>query len=161
MKNRVQQEARAPENKYIPKWKCLPNWDNVIQIHPLQSIPPHPPWGAGKGLICVIKYAEPKYIFFPPKNGPRRAQKRETVSRHFGNAVSHVVDTCLQVPSIPPNSAAPGLPTPPSYPAPSAGQPPYPLTQRTLLPILVGPGTTAGPFFHHFFGWWATTGIDV
>ena len=46
----------------------LPNWDIIIQTHPLQSIPPHPPWGADKGPICVIKYPEPKYIFFPPEN---------------------------------------------------------------------------------------------
>ena len=150
MKNRVQQEARAPENKYIPKWKYLLNWDNVIQIHSLQSIPPQPPWRADKCPIYVIKYPEPKYVLCPPKNAPRRAQKRETVSKHPRNAVSGIVDTCLQVPSIPPNSAAPGLPTPPSYPAPSAGQPFYPLTQRTLLPILVGPAPRQDPFFTIF-----------
>jgi len=95
MENRAQQQAPAQSNSYIPKWEYLPNWDCVIQTHPLQSIPPHPPWGADKGPICVIKYPEPKYIFFPPENAPRCAQKRETVSGHLGNAVSHVVDTCL------------------------------------------------------------------
>ena len=114
IKNGGQWQPRAPENKYIPKWKYFPNWDIVIQTHPLQSIPPHPPWGADKGPICVIKCPEPKYIFFPPENAPRRAQKRKTVSRHLGNAVSHVVDICLQLPSIPLNSAAPiYLPRPP------------------------------------------------
>ena len=108
MENRAQQQARAQSNSYIPKWEYLPNWDCVIQTHPLQSIQPHPPWGADKGPICVIKYPEPKYIFFPPENACQRAQKRKTVSGHLGNAVSHVVDTCLQQPSIPPNSAAPG-----------------------------------------------------
>ena len=114
MENRAQQQARAQINSHIPKWEYLPNWDCVIQTHPLQSTPPHPPWGADKGPICIIKYPEPKYIFSPPKNDPQRAQKRETVSGHLRNAVSHVVDTCLQVPSIPPNSAAPVyLPRPP------------------------------------------------
>ena len=84
---------------YIPKWKYIPNWDNVIQIHPLQSIPPHPPWRADKCPIYVIKFPEPKYVLCPPKNAPRRAQKRETVSKHPRNAVSHVVDTYLQLPS--------------------------------------------------------------
>ena len=107
MENRAQQQARAQSNSYIPKWEYLPNWDCVIQTHLLQSIPPHLPWGADKGLIYVIKYPEPKYFFFPPENAPQRAQRRETVSGHLRNAVSHVVDTCLQVPSIPPNSAAP------------------------------------------------------
>ena len=115
MENRAQQQARAPSNSSIPKWKYLPNWDCVIQTHPLQSIPPHPPWGADKGPIYVIKYPEPKYIFCPPENAAQHAQKRETVSGHLGNAVSHVVDTCLQLPSIPPNSAAPVyLPRPPT-----------------------------------------------
>ena len=98
MKNRAQQQARAQSISYIPKWEYLPNWDCVIQTHPLQSTPPHPPWHADKGPIRVIKYPEPKYIFFPPKNAPRRAQKRETVSGHLRNVdydASHVVDTCL------------------------------------------------------------------
>src|SRR5436853_5928903 len=95
-KNRAQQQARAPSNLYIPNWEYLPNWDIVIQTHPLQSTPRQPPWGVDKGPICVIKSPEPKYIYFPPKNAPRRAQKRETVSGHLGNSVSHVVDTCLQ-----------------------------------------------------------------
>ena len=95
MENRAQKQARAQSNSSIPKWEYLPNWDCVIQMHPLQSIPQHPPWGVDKGPICVIKYPEPKYIFSPPKNEPQRAQKRETVSGHLGNAVSHVVDTCL------------------------------------------------------------------
>src|SRR5437016_14461142 len=89
----------------------------------MQSIPPHLPRGVEKGPICIIKSPKPKYIFFPPENAPGRAQKRETVSGHLGNAVSHVVDTCLQLPSIPPN------------------------TQRTLLPILVGPAPWQEPFF--------------
>ena len=110
MENRAQQQARAQSNLYIPKWEYLPNWDCVIQMHLLQSTPPHLPWGADKGPICVIKYPEPKYIFSPPKNDPQRAQKRETGSGHLGNAVSHVVDTYLQVPSIPPNSAVPVYP---------------------------------------------------
>ena len=86
MKNRAQQQARAPSNTDIPKWEQLPNREIVIQTHPLQSMPPHPPRHAEKGPICVIKYPEPNYIFFPPKNAPRRAQKRETVSGHLGNA---------------------------------------------------------------------------
>src|SRR6266568_7960808 len=66
------------------------------------------------------------------KNAPQRTQKHETVSGHLRNSdyeVSHVVDTCLRVPPTLPNSAL----APPSHPAPSAGQPPYPLTQGTLL----------------------------
>src|SRR5436853_2950943 len=97
MENRAQQQARAPSNSYIPKWEYLPNWDCVIQAHPLQSTPPHPPWGADKGPICVIKSPQPKYIFFLPKNAARRAQKRKTVSGHLRNIdydVSHI-DTCL------------------------------------------------------------------
>ena len=113
-KNRAQRQARAPRNSNIQKWEYLPNWDCIIQTHSLQSIPPHLPWGADKGPIYVIKSPEPKYIFFPPENAPRRAQKCKTVSGHLGNAVSHVVDICLQLPSIPPNSAAPTyLPRPP------------------------------------------------
>ena len=158
LKNRAQQHAQAWSNMHISKWEYLPNWDVVIQTHPLQSIPLQLPWGAEKCPIFVIKFPEPKYIFFPPENAPRRAQKCETVSGHLGNAVSRIVDICLQVPSIPPNSAAPVyLP----HPAPSAGQPIYPLTQRTLLQILMGSGTTAGPFFNIFFGWWASPSIDV
>src|SRR6266446_10160429 len=98
MKNHAQQQARAPSNTDIPKWEQLPNWEIVIQTHPLQSISLHPPRGTDKGPICVIKSPEPKYIFFPPENAPRRAQKRETVSGHLENVdydVSHVVDTCL------------------------------------------------------------------
>src|SRR5437016_10625028 len=136
MENQAQQQARAQNNSYIPKWEYLPNWDSVIQTHPLQSIPPHPPWGADKGPICIIKYPEPKYNFFPPENAPRHAQKRKTVSGHLGNAVSHIVDTCLQLPSIPPNC----LPTPPSHLAPSAGHPKDPIT------ILVGPAPWQEPF---------------
>src|SRR6267143_4621846 len=85
MKNRAQQQAQAPRKSDIPKWEQLPNWEIVIQTHPQQSMPPHPPRGADKGPICVIKFAEPKYIFFLPKNAPQRAQKCETVSRHLGN----------------------------------------------------------------------------
>ena len=98
MKNHAQQQAQAWRNMHIPKWKYLPNWDIVIQTHPLQSTRLHPPWGADKGPIGVINYPEPKYIFFPPENAPRRAQKRKTVTGHLGNVdydVSHVVDTCL------------------------------------------------------------------
>src|SRR5436853_5087190 len=98
MENRAQQQAQAPSNSYIPKWEYLPNWDCVIQMHPPQSIPPRGPWGVEKGPICVIKYPEPKYIFSPPENAPQHAQKHKTVSGYLGNAVSHVVDTCLQVP---------------------------------------------------------------
>ena len=70
VENQAQQQVRAPSNSYIPKWEYLPNWDNIIQTHPLQSIPPHPPWGADKGPICIIKCPESKYIFFPPENAP-------------------------------------------------------------------------------------------
>ena len=69
-------KPESPENRYIPKWKYLPNWDNVIQIHSMQSIPPQLPWGADKCLMRVIKSPEPKYILCPPKNAPQRAQKR-------------------------------------------------------------------------------------
>ena len=129
---------------HIPKWQYLPNWEVVIQTHPLQSTPLHLPWGADKGPIYVINYPEPKYIFFPPKNATRRTQKRETVSGHLGNSdyeVSHIVDTCLQVSPIPPNSAL----APPSHPAPSAGQPPYPPTPRTISLILTSSGTHGSP----------------
>ena len=98
MKNRAQEQAQAQRNVHIPKWEYLPNWDVIIQTHPLQSTPLHLPWGADEGPIYVINYPEPKYNFFPPKNAPRRTQKRETVSGHIGNSdyeVSHVVDTCL------------------------------------------------------------------
>ena len=156
MKNRAQQQARAPSNTDIPKWEQLPNWEIVIQTHPLQSMPPHPPRGTDKGPICVIKSPEPKYIFSPPKNAPRRAQKRETVSGHLGNAVSHVVDTCLQVPSNLLNSVL----TPPSHPAPSAGELPCLITQNTLLLILTSHGSPAGPWFSLIFGWWATAAAD-
>ena len=94
MENQAQQQARAPRNLYIQKWEYLPNWDCIIQTHLLQSIPPHPPRGADKGSICVIKYPEPKYILFAPENAPQLAQKCKTVSGHPRNAVSHVVDTC-------------------------------------------------------------------
>ena len=103
----------------------LPNWEVIIQIHPLKSNPPQPPWGADKGPIRVFKYAEPKYIFFLPKNGPRRAQKRKTVSGHFGNAVSHVVDTCLQC-----HQSRPTVLYLPLYPALPSGT----LGRSTTLP---------------------------
>jgi len=109
--------------------------------HPNSSAAIHPTapaLGADKGPIYVINYSEPKYIFFPPKNAPRRTQKRETVSGHFGSddyEGSHAVDTCLQVPPTPPNSAV----APPSPPAPSASDLPYPPSQRTLLLILTSP----------------------
>src|SRR6267378_4470444 len=86
MENCAQQQARAPSKSDIPKWEQLPNWEIVIQTHLLQSMPPHLPRGTDKGPIYVIKSAEPKYIFCPPKNAPRRAQKCETVSGHLGNA---------------------------------------------------------------------------
>jgi len=106
-------------------------------------MPPHLPWVADKGPIYAINYPEPKYIFFPPENAPRRTQKHKTVSGHFGNSdyeVSHVVDTCLQVPPTPHNSAL----APPSHPAPSASDLLYPPSQRTLLLILISSGTPAG-----------------
>ena len=140
---RAQQQARAPSNEPIPIWKHLPNRDIDIQTHPVQSIPLHPPCVADKGPIYAINYPEPKYIFFPPKNAPRRTQKCETVSGHLGNSdyeVSHVVDTCLQVPPTPPNSAL----APPSHLAPSASDIPYPPSQRTILLILMSPGSLAG-----------------
>ena len=80
----------SPKQSDIPKWEQLPNQKIIIQTHLLQSMPPQLPRGTDKGPICVIKSAEPKYIFFPPKNAPRRAQKCETVSRHLGNADYHV-----------------------------------------------------------------------
>jgi len=58
-------------------------------------------------------------------------------------------------------SLPPTQPPPPSHPAPSARQSPYPLTQKTLLLILTTPGSTAGPCFSPFFGWWATTSMHV
>src|SRR6266567_7787130 len=104
----------APSNLYVSKWENIPNWEIVIQTHLLQSIPPHPPCGAEKGPIDVIKYPEPKYIFCPPKSTPRRMKKCETVISRPRNAVSHVVDTCLHAPSTPPNSTPPmSLPRPP------------------------------------------------
>ena len=125
MKNCAQQQARAPSNTDIPKWEQLPNREIVIQTHPLQSMPPHPPRGADKGPICVIKSPEPKYIIFPPKNGAQRAQRRETVSGHLGKAVSHVVDTCLQC-----HQSRPTVLYLPLYPALPSGT----LGRSTTLP---------------------------
>ena len=84
--------------------------EHIIQSAPMQSILSRPHSHAEKGGQGVIKSHLPKYIFSLPQSAPQRTQKRETVSGHLGNSdygVSHVVDTCLQVPSIPPNSAAP------------------------------------------------------
>ena len=145
---------------YIPKWEYLPNWDIIIQTHPLQSMPPHLPWVADKGPIYAINYPEPKYIFSPPKNAPRRTQKCETVSRHLGNSdyeFSHVVDTCLQVPPTLPNSAV-ALPSPL---APSASDIPYPPSQRTILLILMSPGSLAGLGKPWVFGPRATASVDL
>jgi len=62
------------------------------------------------------------------------------------NAVSHVVDIyLLAAPTVPPY-----LVTPPFHPAPLACQPPYPLANRSLLVILMGPGTHGNM---GFFGW--------
>ena len=124
IKNGGQQQARAPENKYIPKWKYFPNWDIIIQTHPLQSISPHLLWHVDKRPIYVIKYPEPKYIFCLPKNAPRCAQKHETVSKHPSSAVSHVVYKCHRsCPTVLHLST-----TLPSHPAPSASDLPYPPT---------------------------------
>jgi len=51
--------------------------------------------------------------------------------------------------------------TPPSHLAPSAYHPPYLLTQGTLLLILTNPGITAILSFTLFFGWWASSAVDL
>ena len=43
------------------------------------------------------------------------------------------------------------LHTPPSHPAPSAYQIPYPLTQKTLFVILTSPGSTANTLIYTVF----------
>src|SRR6266567_8527042 len=121
----------APSNLYVSKWENIPNWEIVIQTHLLQSIPPHLPCGMEKGPIYVIKYPEPKYIFFPPKSAPRRMKKRKTVISRPRNAVSHIVDTCLHAPSTPPNSNPPMSPPPPPLPPPPPAPPPTPPPKRT------------------------------
>jgi hypothetical protein len=71
MKNCAQQQTRAQSNMHIPKWKYLPNWDIIIQTHPLQFIPPHLPWVVDKGPIYAINYPEPQYIYIScPKMPP-------------------------------------------------------------------------------------------
>ena len=62
-------------------------------------------------------------------------------------AVSCIVDSCLPVVYWCPQQPRPTYLTPPSHPAPSAYQPIYLLTQKTLLLILTSPGTTAKSFF--------------
>src|SRR6266567_2183985 len=86
---------------------------NYIQMHILASIPSRPRWRGEKGGQGVVISYLPKYIFSPPQSAPQCAQKCKTVSGHLGNAVSHVVDSCLSVPSPPPNSAGPPTPSRP------------------------------------------------
>ena len=112
---------------------------------PIRCNPPHHtyPDTRTRAQYMQLITPNPNIYFSRPKMPPRRTQKRETVSGHLGNSdysVSHGVDACLQVSPTPPNSA----PTPPSHPAPSASDLPYPPSQRTLLLILMSPGSPAG-----------------
>ena len=86
------------------------------------------------------------YIFPHPKLPPTRP----TVSSHPRSAVSCIVDICFLMPPTCP-TAPPYYTTLPSYPAPSAMQPPYLPTQRTLLLILTNPSTMAILPFTLFF----------
>src|SRR6266568_2884884 len=88
----------------------------IIQSPLMQSIPSCPRWHGEKGGQGVIKLYLPKYIFSPPQCAPQCAQKCKTVSGHLGNAVSHVVDSCLSVPSPRPTVLAL-----PHHPALSSG----------------------------------------
>jgi hypothetical protein len=120
---------------------------HVIQTTPSQSIPSRPHSYAEKGGQGVIKYYLPKYKISPPKNPPHPAQKPETVSGHLGISY-YSVPTLLTLVYKCPQSRPMMLSTPPTYPAPTACQPPYLHTQRTILVIPTNPGPSANTLAH-------------
>jgi len=96
----------------------------------------------------------PQNIQFP---GPQWAQWWA----HHPTTTSGIVYMYLLSTPTPCTTAPPYYTSLPSHLAPSASLPPYLLIQKTVLLILSTPGSTAGPCFSPFFGWWATTSMHV
>ena len=101
------------------------------------------------GVIIIINSPLPKYVFSLPQITPQPTQQQVRTLGWLFPALLTVVYRC----PLPAQQPRPTYSTPPSHPAPSARQWPYPLTQKTLLLILTTPGSTAGPCFSPFFGW--------
>ena len=143
----------AKPNPSSPNWHRLPNWERkLISLGPYicSPAPSCSPLGAKTSQMGVMNPATPKIYNIPP-------QQRAQPPAHIWQ--------CLYLFTSVPNpcstSLPPTQPPPPSHPAPSARQSPYPLIQKILLLILTTPGSTAGPCFSSFFGWWASTTIHV
>ena len=139
---RAQEQIRAqgsPTGTACLIGKAPQIWHRINALQP----PPAPP-GAPKHPRWVYPtLLPPKYKISHLKSHPIPPNVPNSEHNHL----TAIIDVCLHIPAL----AELPLHAPPSHPAPSASQPPYPPNQKTLLLILTSPGTTA---ILCFFGWW-------
>jgi len=127
-------------------WHCLPNLDIIFKfgtVETLSSLLPLP-------LECqnipdgFIVPCYPQNIQFSDPNTPNSECTHPP-------ATSAIVVIYLLVPPTPCSTPLPYYTPPPSHPAPSAYQPPYPLMQKTLFVILMSPGSPAYTLVYSVF----------
>jgi hypothetical protein len=136
-------------------WHRLPNWEHghlgrVAKRSQPPPAPPqalkHPRWLYYISFLTKYKKSRPR---FPPTS--------PTMSTPPDHHFWHCLHVFISAPK-PCSTAPPYYTPPPSHPAPSAYDPPYPPTQKTLLLI---PTSSGNPAICCFFGWWATTAVDL
>ena len=159
MKNCCQWAQQWAQTTKWDIWHCLPNWEgrtsgthakmlSCFLLLPLrhQNIPDG----------CIIYYSLPN-IKNPALNSP-------PMSPAVSTPPNHCFWHCLHVFTSAPNPCATAPPyytALPSNLAPSAYHLPYPLIQRNLLLILTNSSIMAILPSSFFFGWWASTAVDL
>ena len=127
-------EPNEPRTKIKPKqpnWHHLPNWEPGLLGRVVERFcaPSCSPSGAKTSQMGVCNPYIPKYKKSCPKFNPHRAQQQAQPPAYH---IWHCLPLFTGVP-YPYPAAPPYYTLPPSHPAPSAYQPPYPLTLRTIL----------------------------
>jgi hypothetical protein len=149
MKNRAQRAQRQIRARAGPTGTTCLIWKDRHLEHVLKrfSARSFSPWSAKTSQMDASSPATPKYKISRPKIPPNVRNSE----RNHPPATSGIVVIYLLVPPTPAQHPPPYYTPPPSHPAPSAYQPPYPLTQKTLFVILTSPGSPAYTLVYSVF----------
>ena len=152
MKNRAQRAQEQNRARASPsRTACLiGKLPSNLSPHKCWLASSRSPWSAKTSQMGVLYPTTPKIFNLPPPNLPN---SERTTQPLFLALFTHV---CWRPQPLPNHPALLYTPTLPSGI----------LGKSTIIPahpklILTTPGSMAGPYFSPFFGWWATTGIDV